>query len=174
VYCDCLEDSLLLKTAMGNVMSEEEEQEFFSTGFDLDSPDADKVVNFGTSAPNCQPKHTAEELEEEEEELAMGQEVVMKDQENPEQMKDDKALPLTAKHRRDSNGSEEGQRGKRQHLNQQQKKLSYIQMAKMGYQELINAIIRPPRADYKVCASSYRRDLSHSMLTDARMIFYLS
>jgi hypothetical protein len=30
------------------------------------------------------------------------------------------------------------------------KKLSYIQMAKLGYQELVNAIIRPPRADYKV------------------------
>jgi hypothetical protein len=31
--------------------------------------------------------------------------------------------------------------------------MSYIQMAKLGYQELVNAIIRPPRADYKVCGS---------------------
>uniref|UniRef100_A0A7S1BAY4 Serine aminopeptidase S33 domain-containing protein n=1 Tax=Corethron hystrix TaxID=216773 RepID=A0A7S1BAY4_9STRA len=30
------------------------------------------------------------------------------------------------------------------------KKLGYVQMARMGYQELVNAIIRPPRADYKV------------------------
>ena len=30
------------------------------------------------------------------------------------------------------------------------KKMGYIQMARMGYQELVNAIIRPPRADYKV------------------------
>jgi len=30
------------------------------------------------------------------------------------------------------------------------KKLGYIQMARMGYQELVNAIIRPPRADYKI------------------------
>jgi hypothetical protein len=33
---------------------------------------------------------------------------------------------------------------------EQQKKLSYFQMARLGYQELVNAIIRPPRADYKV------------------------
>ena len=31
------------------------------------------------------------------------------------------------------------------------RKMGYIQMAKMGYQELVNAIIRPPRAEYKVC-----------------------
>jgi hypothetical protein len=30
------------------------------------------------------------------------------------------------------------------------KKMSYLQMAKVGYQELVNAIIRPPRCDYKV------------------------
>jgi len=29
-----------------------------------------------------------------------------------------------------------------------QRKLSYFQMARLGYQELVNAIIRPPRADY--------------------------
>ncbi|CAM9842927.1 unnamed protein product, partial [Heterosigma akashiwo] len=27
-------------------------------------------------------------------------------------------------------------------------RMSYWQMAKMGYQELVNAIIRPPRANY--------------------------
>lgn len=30
-----------------------------------------------------------------------------------------------------------------------QKKMGYFQMARLGYQELVNAIIRPPRADYK-------------------------
>ena len=53
------------------------------------------------------------------------------------------------------NGEETGdERRKRQQAEQQamsqQKKLSYIQMARLGYQELVNAIIRPPRADYKV------------------------
>jgi len=48
--------------------------------------------------------------------------------------------------------SEEDERRKRQALakKQRQQKLSYFQMARMGYQELVNAIIRTPRADYKV------------------------
>ncbi len=46
---------------MGNVMSEEQEAEFLEEGFDLDSPDADKVINYGTAEPNCQPKHTQTE-----------------------------------------------------------------------------------------------------------------
>lgn len=33
--------------------------------------------------------------------------------------------------------------------NQKQEK-NYLEMAKMGYQQLINAIIRPPRANYEV------------------------
>jgi len=47
---------------------------------------------------------------------------------------------------------EEDERRKCQALakKQRQQKLSYFQMACMGYQELVNAIIRPPRADYKV------------------------
>jgi len=32
---------------------------------------------------------------------------------------------------------------------EEQKKMGYFQMARLGYQELVNAIIRPPRADYK-------------------------
>ena len=84
----------------------------------LESPEADKVLNAGTAAPNCQP---------------------------PEKR-------MSEKHRRNSNLSDDD-RGKRQHTDNisEQKKLSYIQMAKLGYQELVNAIIRPPRADYKVC-----------------------
>jgi len=48
--------------------------------------------------------------------------------------------------------SEEDERRKRRALaeKQRQQKLSYFQMARMGYQELVNAIIRTPRADYKV------------------------
>jgi hypothetical protein len=148
-------------------------EEFLEPGFKLDSPDADTIINFGTAAPNCQPKHTTTQLQQEQEE---GQEVSA----SPATMNDNDASleklqdsgsgggpssaaaagglnhgQLTAKHRRDSsNLSSDDERRKRQHLaaqqQQQQKKLSYIQMAKLGYQELVNAIIRPPRADYKV------------------------
>ena len=31
-----------------------------------------------------------------------------------------------------------------------QEKLSYWQMAKLGYQQLVNAIIRPPRCNYSI------------------------
>jgi hypothetical protein len=145
---------------MGNVISEEENElleEAYSMS--LESPEADGVLNQGTSAPNCQPKHTttAARLPEKEDQ---GQEVVMKGEDGPESESDGgKSQPFNAKHRRGSSVSDEDDRKKRQHTNgqqqqlsaaQQQKKLSYFQMAKMGYQELVNAIIRPPRADYKV------------------------
>jgi hypothetical protein len=44
-------------------------------------------------------------------------------------------------------------------------KMGYIQMAKLGYQELINAIIRPPRADYKVCVDYPTSFLYHTILS---------
>lgn len=48
------------------------------------------------------------------------------------------------------NGISEGSQQQQQQPINHPKKMSYIQMAKLGYQELVNAIIRPPRADYKV------------------------
>jgi hypothetical protein len=96
---------------MGNIISEEEDDEnrFLDEGFNLESPDADREINYGTSGSTWQ---NNKEKEPEE-----GQEVVMQqDQQDQSNLK----------------------------------KMSYIQMAKMGYQELVNAIIRPPRADYKV------------------------
>jgi hypothetical protein len=126
---------------MGNALSEEEETQLLEEAYSmsLESPEADKVLNAGTSAPNCQPKKTMREQRE--------------DQEDPDGDK-----RLSEKHRRNSSNPEhDGERRKRQHTEQQamtaaqqQKKLSYVQMAKLGYQELVNAIIRPPRADYKV------------------------
>ena len=109
----------------------------------LESPEADKYLNSGTSAPDCQPKHTKDKEEE-------GQEVGLKETDSEK------------KHRRGSSMNEQDDdRRKRQHTSgssqnlsqqqQQQKKLSYYQMARLGYQELVNAIIRPPRAEYKVC-----------------------
>ena len=146
---------------MGNVLSEEEEEaqsgDFLEPGFNLESPDADQQINFGTAAPNCQPKHTRKQLLEADEE---GQEVAAPPRETNgesaslENLQDgtQQHPQLTAKHRRSDSSLSEEDRRKRQHLQaaQQQRKLSYIQMAKLGYQELVNAIIRPPRADYKV------------------------
>lgn len=122
---------------MGNVLSEEEENEFLEEAYalSLDSPDVDKKVNQGTTAPNCQPKHTREEQKVLEE--------------------DEKDTLTHHKHSRSSSStsSEVEHRGKRQATltgSEAEKKLSYFQMARLGYQELVNAIIRPPRADYKV------------------------
>jgi hypothetical protein len=178
---------------MGNSMSGEgdDDKSFLEKDFDLDSPDADQKINYGTAAPNWQPKHTVEAerreasvvdditsgtsaclidpKEPQTKLVSEGQEVAT--MESPEHLADPNAQqPLSPKHgRSNSNGSAHG--GKRPHgennapaakseltpaqLQQQQaqnaaKKLSYIQMAKLGYQELVNAIIRPPRADYKV------------------------
>jgi hypothetical protein len=136
--------------SMGNVMSDEEaEKEFLEEGFDLESPDADQKINYGTSAPNCQPQHTQREV---------GQEVVMEDTDDGDgrHLKHDRASSTV------SEGSQQEPENKRLHSTAEQaaaaqqnpKKMSYIQMAKLGYQELINAIIRPPRADYKVSEQS--------------------
>jgi len=118
--------------AMGNALSEEEDEpKFLEEGFNLESPEADQKINFGTAAPNCQPKHT-------------------------EQTHSHKHV------REEQGGDASSHQDKKQHLSEDQKseesapaepkkqQLSYIQMAKLGYQELVNAIIRPPRADYKV------------------------
>ena len=100
---------------MGNVLSEESTDEtFLKEGFNLESPEADKEINYGAAAPRCQPKHTEADNE-----------------------KSDETPPDDGKS--DMNAMADGKQ-----------KLSYIQMARMGYQELVNAIIRPPRAEYKV------------------------
>lgn len=135
-------------------MSEEEEQQFHDeavarNGVSLESSDADKYLNSGTAAANCQPRHTQSELKDGQK-LAIeeGLEVVMKDREDhPEvHLEDGKSQPLGAKHRRGSSLSDvdsgQHESRKRQHMNQTQaqqqqqtaKKLSYVQMAKLGYQ----------------------------------------
>jgi hypothetical protein len=124
---------------MGNALSEEEENELLEEAYSmsLESPEADGYLNAGTAAPNCQPKHTkdADDIQNKNKSESHGGE----------------------KHR--ISESEQVERRKRQHTNsqnaegrqaQEQRKPSYLQMARMGYQELVNAIIRPPRADYKV------------------------
>lgn len=139
---------------MGNVLSEEEEIEVLEEAYalSLDSPDVDKKVNQGTTAANCQPKHT-------------------RDQDDDYGDPMDTSTSNPHKHpRSNSNVSDEGaHRGKRQHQQalteaEKQQKLSYFQMARLGYQELVNAIIRPPRAEYKV---------SHDILLYKRLIVLL-
>lgn len=166
---------------MGNEQSSDGEPDtnrFLEEGFNLESPDADVRINYGTSAPNCQPKHTAER------EQAGAAESLPDYGPIPESVprldgaiRDDpqrlagtshEAMPLSPKHRRDSGDTSMGDDHKRQHTSVPPpsqptlpsrpapqepvppKKLSYLQMAKLGYQELVNAIIRPPRADYKM------------------------
>jgi hypothetical protein len=132
---------------MGNVISDEEENEFLEEAYalSLDSPDVDKKLNSGTTAPNCQPKHTVDAQDE-------GLEVAIQDEGDPGTPLDRKEKTISHKHRRGSSLSEHDDRVKRLATSEaeRQQKLSYFQMARQGYQELVNAIIRPPRADYKV------------------------
>lgn len=115
---------------MGNEVSQIEEDEFLNDAYDaslgLDSPDVDKHVNAGTTAANCQPKHTRKTQQTAEEGTEVG-------------LNGNRAKVT------ESRKSE-----RRKEQQDQKQKPSYIQMAKSGYQELVNAIIRPPRADYKV------------------------
>lgn len=125
---------------MGNALSEEEENELLEEAYSmsLESPEADGYLNSGTAAPNCQPKHTKETLKRDD--TGIG---------------GDDGRQMNHRGSSVSDGGEDDRR-RRQSSNQNmnakedQRKLSYFQMARMGYQELVNAIIRPPRADYKV------------------------
>mmetsp|Transcript_14670 Transcript_14670/g.21693 ORF Transcript_14670/g.21693 Transcript_14670/m.21693 type:complete len:608 (-) Transcript_14670:132-1955(-) len=155
---------------MGNEMSQEEEA-FLEEAYkmSLDNPDVDKKVNAGTTAPNHQPLREDSSSDEEknagQREHGEGVELVMSEDSNDPDMRipdDGSSAPMAKGNRRtkpkgkEDNKASEGRRSKESSRREsdrdreQQKKLSYIQMAKIGYQELVNAIIRPPRADYKV------------------------
>eukprot|EP00560_Eucampia_antarctica_P009255 CAMPEP_0197828260 /NCGR_PEP_ID=MMETSP1437-20131217/4873_1 /TAXON_ID=49252 ORGANISM="Eucampia antarctica, Strain CCMP1452" /NCGR_SAMPLE_ID=MMETSP1437 /ASSEMBLY_ACC=CAM_ASM_001096 /LENGTH=530 /DNA_ID=CAMNT_0043429425 /DNA_START=178 /DNA_END=1770 /DNA_ORIENTATION=- len=164
---------------MGNGMSEQEEKEFLEEAYSmsLDNPDVDKKVNSGTTASNCQPRHTRDELKHEEEVVAgQGLEVVHSSDGASSSTKyhlpdDGSSAPLSPdkvrKKKSDtesnttttnvttttttSNKSKSNRKPPKKSLSdfEDQRKLSYFQMARLGYQELVNAIIRPPRADYK-------------------------
>ena len=169
----------------------------------LDNPDVDKRINLGTTAPNCQPKHTREAMKQEAARPPLqnsssdsldGEDLI--DDENSSQvdakvetgleivhdagngknrvyltnessssadaslMKEEntKRSKLKSSSSKSSICSEDDgdrsvdtvtERRKQQEYGSGAK-MGYIQMAKLGYQELVNAIIRPPRADYKV------------------------
>lgn len=127
---------------MGNVQSDDEDNNhqdgragsFLQEGFNLESPDADQTINFGTAAPVWQ--NNNDNQDDDDDDVEEGQEVVMdsgdaenSDSQQQRQQTPEGGTPIDPK------------------------KLSYVQMARLGYQELINAIIRPPRADYKVSKS---------------------
>lgn len=143
----------------------------------LDNPHVDKIINSGTTAANCQPKHTRVQLEQSlngsisfssddndgnSSTLSADSSVSASSRASQQQRKMElKALKKAQKEEAKLRKSQEKQKAKEEKLRLQQqkekqeqmnpKKLGYIEMAKMGYQELVNAIIRPPRADYKVC-----------------------
>lgn len=136
---------------MGNTLSEEEEKQILDEAYKLEGPDgsADRVLNSGTAAPNCQPKHTAT--------AGGGGDINHGNSHKHRRVSSTLSEHAETDGRRKrqqtataAGGNEDSEEEQRQQQDEQQKKLSYYQMAKLGYQELVNAIIRPPRADYKV------------------------
>lgn len=121
-------------------------------GLSLDNPHIDKKVNAGTTAPNCQPKHTQVALSLHDD-----------DEDDDDDIDDDSSTTgggSTAASSSDQTKKlsraekarlkkEKAAAARRKKDSEDLKKMGYLQMAKMGYQELVNAIIRPPRADYK-------------------------
>jgi hypothetical protein len=118
-----------VNSVMGNEMSQEEEEALFMEEAlkmsAVDDVHLDQKLNDGTTAPNCQPRHTI------------------------------RAAQCTEV-RSYSMAESRGEQGVPPRRSQSEnfdsrKRMGYIQMARAGYQELVNAIIRPPRAEYKVC-----------------------
>ena len=150
-----LADLITARHNMGNVLSEEEQEErFIEDGFNLESPDADKVINYGTAAPVWQNKKSSSSRSLEhnnnnstnDDSLhnSEGQEVVAATATNTA------SSTTNSEPTRETSTGNNDTSASTPATTEEPKKLSYIQMAKLGYQELINAIIRPPRADYKV------------------------
>ena len=119
----------------------------------LDNNDANHVnskVNAGTSAPNCQPSHTIKEIKknkEEEERKRLAEEVKeaerlaglldINDSQHQAYLEAQKKMErLNSESSNNSNGRNQQQQAEKGSIG------SYVQMAKTGYQELVNAIIR--------------------------------
>jgi hypothetical protein len=120
------------------------------------------AVNAGTSAPNCQPQHTMREIEEERlreqrEEEERTRQAEIREAERLMGLLDindtQHRAYLEQQQRRlesqSSNGSLRQTRSQSPVLPEKGSIGSYVQMAKSGYQELVNAIIRPPRCRYR-------------------------
>eukprot|EP00580_Thalassiosira_gravida_P016295 CAMPEP_0201664284 /NCGR_PEP_ID=MMETSP0494-20130426/5806_1 /ASSEMBLY_ACC=CAM_ASM_000839 /TAXON_ID=420259 /ORGANISM="Thalassiosira gravida, Strain GMp14c1" /LENGTH=569 /DNA_ID=CAMNT_0048143025 /DNA_START=323 /DNA_END=2032 /DNA_ORIENTATION=- len=135
----------------------------------LDNNDRNHVnskVNTGTSAPNCQPSHTLKEIEEErvrrekeEEKQQLEREIKeaerlaglldINDSQHRAYLEEQHRKRLDSQSSSGSTKSSQSLSASQQAQLQQGSLGSYVQMAKTGYQELVNAIIRPPRAKYR-------------------------
>lgn len=128
----------------------------------LDNPHVDKFINAGTTAANCQPRHTREAMRPSESSdddddgdisstLSADSSVLSASSRasRQQQRKEKKAMKKARKEESRQRRLEDKQKAKEEE-DLDPRKMGYIQMAKMGYQELVNAIIRPPRAEYRV------------------------
>lgn len=133
-----------------------------SVATSLDNPHVDKQINAGTTASNCQPRHTRESLQSlSSDDLSADSSSVLSDsnmsvttrkirrQERRESKAKDKEEKERIKGEAKKKKAAEKKAQREAQAQQDPKKMGYVQMAKMGYQELVNAIIRPPRAEYK-------------------------
>ena len=140
---------------------------------DKNHADVNQKVNAGTSAPNCQPRHTMKEIEEEQlrqqrEESERIRQAEIQEAERLASLldiNDTQHKAYVEQQLRQNNGSNNSARrldlksssstslrNSRSQSPTQPEKGSigtYINMAKSGYQELVNAIIRPPRCQYR-------------------------
>ena len=138
---------------MGNVLgdlTEEEESMLIEEAINLslDNPDSDKILNAGTTAPNCQPKGSITTTDSSSDSSSGGDADGNNTNENQSNDSNRNSASSNSNNRRSSKNK----------MTEEERKLSYMQMARIGYQELVNAIIRPPRAEYKVryaCIHAY-------------------
>jgi len=148
---------------MGNALSEEEQEKIMEEAYNLEDPE--------TTAPNCQSNHHPQ-VDEQQQQQQRPTTNTHKNERTSSTMSVREAQENRRKRQHTNNNTpstsaagaslSSQQQQQQQHEQQQQqheqemsasaqqKKLSYFQMARMGYQELVNAIIRPPRADYKM------------------------
>ena len=108
-------------------------------------------VNAGTSAPNCQPSHTVQEIEEERKRKQQEEEQKKIEDEIREAERlagildindSEHRAYLEAKKQRQNSMDSASSRQQQQSSPEKGSLGSYVQMAKTGYQELVNAIIR--------------------------------
>jgi hypothetical protein len=136
-------------------------------GMSLDNPHVDKAINAGTTAANCQPRHTRESLSVDDNSLSDDSTIGGESSTNT-------GKKLSRAERKSFKKEQKAAAARRKRDQEDPKKMGYIQMAKMGYQELVNAIIRPPRAEYKVSSEKFLNKCSYySFLFDpAHFLFF--
>jgi pimeloyl-ACP methyl ester carboxylesterase len=110
-------------------------------GMSLDNPHVDKAINAGTTAANCQPRHTRDAMSVDDSSLSDGS--------TTGEGSSTSSRRLSRSERNVVKREQKAASAKKKKDAEDPKKMGYVQMAKMGYQELVNAIIRPPRAEYK-------------------------